>query len=479
MVRNFLHLGAGQVATTVLTIMLSATMARVLSLGEFGLLVLLMSIATFAFVVVDWGYSPLVIRESARQPRSTGQLLGSALVLRTVVALIACPVIIGVTWMLGYEMRTRLLAGAMILALLPQYLALSFGWAYRAHERMDRDALLNFFLKLVVLVLSIACFAAGGRVPALLFAWFVAGSLTLMVGAVIYRRLGLPDLAFSRDSAAVLLRDGAPLFLVTVAGALEHVLNANILYKLASPAEVGWFGAAWTIAGTLLAPGTVLCTAAYPRLSTSVGDAAGFKQTFDASLRPLLLLAVLGAAGTYIFADVPVGLIYGIEKFGPAADILRAFAPVLLLIYVDLYLSMAIVATGRTGWIAVVKATSVALTTGLVFILVPVCEQRFGNGGLGIMYALAGGEVLMFGACVILLRGAVDTRIISELFRGLLAGGGTVALFLMLPTISPVMSIPLCVVVFAVLALLVGALRRADIDVLMGSFRKSTPGQAT
>ena len=78
-----------------------------------------------------------------------------------------------------------------------------------------------------------------------------------------------------------------------------------------------------------------------------------------------------------------MGLIYSLQKFGPAADTLRAFAPVLLLMYVDIFLSVAILAAGKAGRLASAKVASVVLTTGLVFVLVPVCQARFANGGLG------------------------------------------------------------------------------------------------
>ena len=126
-VRNAMHLGLGQIATTILTILLSATLARTLGAADFGLLYLLMSIATFAYVFVEWGHNPLIIRETVRNPENAGNLLGSALALRATSALVACAVAVASTWLLGYDVRTRVLTAVLILAWLPQYLGLSFG----------------------------------------------------------------------------------------------------------------------------------------------------------------------------------------------------------------------------------------------------------------------------------------------------------------------------------------------------------------
>src|SRR6185436_19436936 len=121
MVRNVFHLGVGQVATTALTIFLSAAVARTLGAADFGLFYLLISIATFTYVFVDWGHGPYIIREVARHPQRSGELLGSAFVVRGAMVLGMCILAVAGTWLLGYDTRTRVLTGVLIVAWLPQY----------------------------------------------------------------------------------------------------------------------------------------------------------------------------------------------------------------------------------------------------------------------------------------------------------------------------------------------------------------------
>ncbi len=471
-VRNAMHLGLGQIATTILTILLSATLARTLGAADFGLLYLLMSIATFAYVFVEWGHNPLIIRETVRNPEKAGNLLGSALALRAASALVACAVAVASTWLLGYDVRTRVLTAVLILAWLPQYLGLSFGSVFRAHSRMDRDALMNVILKLTTLIGSVTCLALGGRLRGLMLAWCLAGCLTLAVGITMYRKLRLPRLSVSLQTARALWHNGASLLAIFLAVAIEPYLNANILYKRAPAAVVGWYGAAWNICGTLLAPATILAATMYPRWSMASGDPAEFKRSFDISFRPLLLVAVLGAVGTYLFADVAIGLIYSRQKFGPAADTLRAFAPVLLLMYVDVFVGMAILASGRAGRLAAAKVGAVVITTTLVFFLVPICQARYGNGGLGVMFAMTLGEVLMLVAAATLIRRALDGRMLVDVCRCLAAGAVTILVMRLLPTLTPILAIPMCIALFAGLALVAGALHRADVELLLSAIKK-------
>jgi O-antigen/teichoic acid export membrane protein len=346
---------------------------------------------------------------------------------------------------------------------------------FRAHERMDRDAALNVVCKLMTLLASIACFAMGGRLIGLIWAWGIAGCLTLAAGAAMYRRLRLPGISVTVRTVRELLRDGSPLFAFALAVSIEPYINANILYHKSPPSVVGWFGAAWSIAGTLIAPATILATAMYPRFCTAADNPDEFKRTFDVCFRPLLLLAALGGVGTYLFADVPVSIIYSLQRFAPAADTLRAFAIVIPLMYVDVFLGLVIVAAGGAGRLAGTKVAAVVLTTGLAFFLIPFSQARFANGGLGVMYAIAIGELPMLIASLIIMRAVVDRHTIADLVRTTIAGAASVFLVRLLPPLTPVLTIPFCVLVFAGVAMLTGAVRRSDVKMLLTSYRRAPP----
>jgi O-antigen/teichoic acid export membrane protein len=476
MLRNVFHLGVGQVATTVLAILLSAAIARTLGASDFGLLYFLTSIATFAYVIVDWGHGPYIVREVARHPNRSGELLGSVLTVRAAMALAGCVVAVAVTWLLGYDWRTRILTATLILALLPQYLGLSFTWVFRGRERMDCDALLNVVLKFATLVSSLICLALGGRLLSLILAYSIAGTITFFVAAIVYRRLRLPVIHPTVGTARELVRNGAPMLAMSLAVAVQPYFDANILYKLAPVGVVGWYGAAWNVAGTLVAPAMILGATMYPRLSRAASNHDEFKRALRAAFRPLLFVAVLGGVGTYLFADVAIALIYSRQKFGPAGTILKAFSPALLLLYVDLLFSHAILAAGKAGRLATVKVAAVLITTGLEFVLVPFCQMRFGNGGVGIMLAMGVGEVAMVTAAMLLIREAVDGRMLVDFLRGLASGGATLLLVWALPPLSPFVGIPVCVLAFVCLATVIGLVNRQDFQVLATAFRKGTPG---
>jgi O-antigen/teichoic acid export membrane protein len=470
--RNALYLGLGQVVTTVMTMLLSAVLARTLGATEFGVLYLLTSIANFAYVFVDWGHGTYVTREIARHPERTGEMVGSVLVVRILTALAMCVLAVAVTWALSYERRTQVFAGLLILAWIPQYLGLTYAWAFRGREQMQYDALIQVVQKTGMLLLAAVCLALGGRLLALIPMYALAGMATFAVAMAFYRTLRFPALRFSRGTAVELVRDGAPMMAISLAIAVQPYIDANLLYKMTPPEVVGWFGAAWVVAGTLVAPATILGATLYPRLSRVALVPAEFSQTLRMGFRPLLLIAVLGGVGAFLFADFAIGLIYGEQKYGPAASIVQAFGPALMLIYIDMLFGYSILAVGKAGQLAKAKVLSVIITTAVELALIPYFQSRYGNGGIGIVLAMASGEMVMVTAAVLLIRDVVDRGMLLDFARGVSAGLLTILLFRFLPAIPALLAIPLCIVAFVALSAAVGLVRRPDIDLLSSMFRR-------
>jgi O-antigen/teichoic acid export membrane protein len=462
--RNIMHLGVGQVMTTVLTMLLSAAIARSLGASDFGLLYLLTTIATFAYVFVDWGHGAYVTREVAIRPERTGELLGSVLAVRGITALVMCAIAVGATAIFGYDGRTRLLAALLIVAWVPQFLGLSYSWIFRGIERMEYDAMLQIALKLGTLALAFSALALGGRVEALVAVYAIAGVVTLVVAIAMYRRLGFPRLRATRKTARELIWNGAPLMAMSLAIAVQPYIDANILYATVPQHVLGWYGAAWTVAGTLVAPAGIVGSAIYPQLSRAATDPGAFTRALRTAFRPLMMLAVLGGVGTYLFADFAIGVVYGGEKFGPAAATLKAFAPALVLIYLGMVLGYTILAAGKASVLAKAKIAAVVVTTALEWVLISWFQTRYGNGGIGIVLSLAGGELVMVTSAAVILRHSLDRGLFLDLFRALAAGGATILVMRALPAIPAPVAIPLCVTTFGGLLMATGLITRADVE---------------
>jgi O-antigen/teichoic acid export membrane protein len=481
--RNAVYLVFGQVVTTTLAILLSAALGRSLGAGDFGLYFLISTFATFAYVVADWGQQYYVIREVARVPERGGEFLGTALVLRVAGAvLVAAPVGL-VSWALGYDARTCWFSVAFIAITLPFFLAQGFGMVFRGRDRMGLDAAVSVVNKVLMLGLALAALAMGMGLGGVVVAQALAGAVAVVAATRLYRRVALGPLRFSWEAAREMIACGTPILAMMIAASVQPYLDAIILSKLAPADAVGWFGAAKNIMGTLLAPALIIGAAGFPRLSRAATDTAVFQGEVRAALRPMLLLGALAGAGTYLFGDVAIGIVYGERNFGPAGTIVKIFGPGLFLLFIDVLFGYALTALGRTGAFSMVKILSVLVSTGLDLVLIPLFQQRSGNGGAGAVLAFVLSEVVVFGGALLLMpRGSLRPAVALDIGRAVGAGVITALLFQWLPPIPFYLGIPLCIVTFVLLAKAVGLVRRDDLLLLRTALRKgsaaSTPPTA-
>jgi O-antigen/teichoic acid export membrane protein len=480
MARNTVNLVIGQVVTLALTVILNAAVARTLGPSDFGVLFLITSVVGFSYVFVDWGHGTYVVREIARTPHRIGDLMGSVMAVRAGTALLLAVPAVLIGRLLGYDGRTQIGIALMMLAWLPMYLGLSYIWAFRGIERMEFDALISSVLKFSSLASAMVLLLSGGRLFAMIVSSGIAGTITLVVATVIYRRLRLGRLRVSWDLARELMVGGAPMATMTVAVAFQPYVDANMLTRLAPHVVLGWYGAAYSFANTLMAPAAVLATAAFPQFSVAAADRTSFSRILHDALRPLLFVAVLGAVGTFLFADVAVGIVYDKAQFGPSIAILRAFTPAMVLVFLDMMLGTAILAAGNATKLATAKLLSIVVTSTLEYLLIPMFQARFGNGGIGVMVALTAGELVMVVAALRLLPKATLNRVIvMDFVRAAAAGAATLAigrpLFAVLP---PVIGIPGCVLLFFVLSMAFGLVSRNDINTVAGLLSRRRPRTA-
>jgi O-antigen/teichoic acid export membrane protein len=480
--RNAFYLVIGQVATTALSIVLSAALGRLLGAADFGLYYLMTTTMTFAFVFVEWGQPVLVIREIAKNHSRAGELLGTALVLRVAFAVLTlAPVWITAT-ALGYDARTHRLSILLILASLPLFLAQAYSMAFRARDRMSRDAAVSVTNKALALLIALPALELGFGVHGVVFAQGLAGIAALGVAVLLYRKLGATPLRVTSTTARELVTGGVPILAMTAAISIQPYLDAIILSKMSPANVIGWFGAARNILGTLMAPAVILGAAAYPRLARASTEPGALRREVKAAFRPLLWLGAMAGTGTYLFARTVIDLIYGSRGFGPAATVLEVFAPGLFLLFIDILLGNIIYASGGGTAFAVAKIVSVVVGTGLDIVLIPIFQERYGNGGIGVVVAFALSEFVVFvGAMVAFPRRTLTAATAVDVGRALGAAGLTVLLFHLIPPLPAWAGIPLCVVVFGAISLGLGLIGKSDLTVLLSllSRKKADPPVVT
>ena len=237
--RNAFHLVLGQVATTALAIVFSATLGRKLGAADFGLYFLVTTTVTFAYVVVEWGQVQFVVREVARQPDRAGVLLGTAMAWRVAGSVPLTLLAILVAWLLGYDGRTLGLLALLMLATLPFFLSQAYGMVFRARERMDLDAQVQVVFKALTLPFALGALFLGWGVGGVIAAQGAAGLVALGLAVLRSRGLHLPPLHLTRLAWRELLVGGMPILAIGLAVTVQPYIDVLVLTKLVPAAPGG------------------------------------------------------------------------------------------------------------------------------------------------------------------------------------------------------------------------------------------------
>ena len=388
---------------TTLAICFTAALARTLGASDFGMYFLVNSMVTFAYIIVEWGQPKLLVREVAREPQRAGELLGTGLALQLLAAGIVSIPLLLIASLGGYGTTTVSILALYFAAALPMSLAQGFSMVFRAFDRMDRDALVSMFNSAAGLALVIAALALGGGLVAVGLCLFGAGFLSLVLARHIYKRLGSGRLVVTLEMARHLVWGAAAIMSFTLVNAAQPYLDVVVLSKLVPPDAIGWFGVARNIMGTLIAPAMILATATFPQLARSATTPQQFGEDVRSTLRHTMLIGALGSAGTYLFAQIAVEIIYGRSHYAPAIAVLQAFSPWLFLLFIDIFLASALVAANRVRALAMVKIASIIVSTALDVVMVPWFQTRYGNGGIGVALAFGLSELVVFGGMIVIM----------------------------------------------------------------------------
>lgn len=471
--RNVSHLGIGQVASTVLGILLSAVIGRALEPAQLGILYTVFAISSFAYVVVDWGQSTYLVREMARGRSDEPAVIGSALAIRltAVIFISAAGAVLAVP--LGYSGQIVVLTLLAMLSGIPATLFAPFSCSFRSKDRMDVDAFVGITGKAMSLVATAIALHLGGGLEEVILMQAVGGASTLLAGAVAASRLDVKVKAPATRLLDELLRHGAPLAIFSLVLASQPFIEIMMLSALAGSAVVGWYGASTNIKGIVVSPAMILLAASFPELSRAARSLPDLRRMIDATARVMFIAAAFTSSALYLFADDMVAIIYGHGRFVETASILRVSAIFVPLLFLVLVLASAMNAVGRNNAMAVISLFRIVICVIFNWLFIAYWQQRFGNGAVALVIIAGVAEIPATIACWVLLpRGAVGPAVSLNFVRACVTALATVAPLAMLQPLGLVYLLPLFAMLFAAMAMVTRLVLLSDISLVIEVLHK-------
>ena len=463
--RNTLYLTASQALTIPLAIGVNVLVGRYLGAADFGYIYLAASMSGFGFLVVNWGHEGALPALIARDRSVAGALLGSSLVWRLGLGVIVYAVLAGACFLLHYPPTFQWALGlTFVLTALTAFVA-AFKDAIRGFERMDIPAVTHVGQQLLTAIVLVPVLLLGGGMRATLFSQIPVALLVLLLIWRTIRGVGMSEgLSVQRSSMKTLFIDGTPFVFFNLAMALQPIIDAVFLSKLAPPEVMGWFAVGRRLLGVLLFPASALIGALYPTLCRLYDEnRESFAEISRGAFQGVALLSIPVALGCALYPEVGVGM-FSRQSFGPAEDNLRISSLYLFLVYFSMPVGMCIFACGKRKRWSAVQGLCVVVSAVLDPLLVPWFQKRYHNGGLGLSIAGVVSEAVVIVCGLLMLpKGVIDKRLARSLLFAMVSGGAMALVARLLKGFSPFLGAPLAVLAYGIALWATGGVEKQQV----------------
>jgi O-antigen/teichoic acid export membrane protein len=361
---------AGRAAVLGLGLVSVALSTRYLGATEYGRLALALSITQLFSVVADAGLTTTAVRELAQRPERAPVVVGSVLVLRSVLAVGAVVAAALLALALPYPSQVRV---AVLVAGVPLALGLlNSGWlaVLQADLRAARIAVADVLGRAAALGALVVVVVADLGFYAVIGAAGVGAAVTLGLTSWLARPLLAERPHAERATERRLLRAALPLGLALVLNEAYFRADALIISLSRPFAELGRYALAWRVSELAATGAAAFLVAAFPVLARYAGSGdPRFGPALQAAGDVAMAIGAPLAFGGAVVAD-RLALALGGDEFAGAAEPMRLLLFAVALGFVGGVLGNALIAAGRqaaTLWLNVVALVlNVAFCAALV-----------------------------------------------------------------------------------------------------------------
>jgi len=314
-----------RIGRLLISLVLTACLARHLGTGGFGQLMAAMALVSVLLCASELGFNRITVRELVKDEQTAWRTLGATFYSRLLVGAV---LYLGV---LAYVLSTKPQHGPLLLiygALLLTHPGTEVMAWFESRRNVERVALAQF----AGFVVSAICIAVGLWLHAPL--WFFAVTYNiecwsaLAMVVVAYHRAGgrMGPWRWSWGRASALLRESKFELATQLALLLLFRLDTIMVEAMRGEGEAGVYGAAVRVSEVVYFIPVILSTVCLPPLlELRASDAARYQQRFADYFAMSLLIAIPCAAFLAFVSPLVVGLLFG-RDFTASARILMVHA---------------------------------------------------------------------------------------------------------------------------------------------------------
>lgn len=356
---------------------------RYLGSARYGQLYLAISIGMILSIVIDFGGNFLIPKEVARDKEKTPHILMSFLGFRTIIWASCMGVLVLFAFLVDYSPTVKWLIFILGISKLWEGGVKAIRSCFQGHEMMEYPSMGMIAQKVFVAAAAVAALFLGAG-PITIAIIMAAGVLVNLAACLKF----VPNIidafpGFQFEVPWSLVKTSLPYFLWSIFGVIYYRIDTVMLSMFTSESVVGWYGGAYRFFDVIMFLPSIFTTVIFPIFSKLKSEQEELSDTFQRSLKYMMLCGVAMATCYFLFAEDIVRLFYGLDEYGPSVLLLQIFAPGVILVYIDFIMGSTIMATDKQRTLAWVGLIAILLNVGLNYVGIPYAQMMWDNGGIG------------------------------------------------------------------------------------------------
>lgn len=381
--KNTSVLMGSQAVTWTMSFLLMLFLPRYLGSVDYGRLYLAGSIFSIFMLIIDFGGRYSITKEVSRSRESVGLIAVNAIGIRLIFWAFSFLALVIFTILSGYPTVLQILIIMYGVNMIWEGTRKVLWSCYQGFEQMRYPSIGAIAEQIFITLFAITALLMGAGVLIIGTIMVLGSLLNFGIHVKFAKQIISTVPRFQFKESLKLVRKGIPFFLWTVFGMIYYRIDAVMLSFMTTESIVGWYGAAYRFFDILMFIPSIFSIAVFPVFSRIWKDKESLSLTTSKSLDFIIIAGIPVSISLFFFAHEIINLFYGLSGFGPTVLILKIFSIGILLVYIDMILGTAILASDKLRQWSFVALAAVFINIGLNYFMIPYTQVNYGNGGIG------------------------------------------------------------------------------------------------
>ena len=370
--KNTSALFVSQFIVSILSIILSISVARNLGDVLFGKYSFALAFVAFYAVFSNLGYNTLLIRDVARDTSQASKYLSNILSIRALLSLVIFSLIVLTINVMGYPADTKNVVYIFGIYTLLISLSDVFKVTFRAFQKMEYEASITIIFNMVRVSLGLLVLFLGYGLMVLALVFLFSGVFDFLFSFLACERKFVKsrtelDLYFLKSTIKI----AVPIGMLSIFALIYARIDMIMLSVMKGDVVVGWYAAASNLTYGFKPIPHLFMSALFPLMSYYYASSKNLlKKSYEKSFKYLLILGLPLAVGISLLADKIILFFYG-QQFSNSIIALQILSWDILLIFLYACSAFLLISMDKQNQMAIVAGCTALINVILNLFLIP------------------------------------------------------------------------------------------------------------